>query len=134
MIIPERIIEMLSSIGMKDLGMSLLKEYNVAAWACMANYTGWGPGPVKEAIEEMARNNYVNIGDLAKFKGMPDSPIMVISDIKLAPQPTNNAYSQPFVGSFYHTMITVTYWNKSRQEINTFSGRIECFDIINPKK
>lgn len=136
--IPERIIDMLSGgQEMRGLGLTLLREYSPAAWACLCNYTGWGNGPVGEVLEEMHKNKYTNIGDIVRYRGMPESPNMVITNIVLRPTPPSGSTYSPnprtFSESFYHTDVTVRYWNKSKQELNSVTDRLECFEIVNLK-
>lgn len=82
-----------------------------------------------EAISTIDKNladTGMGIGSIVTYRGLPNSPEMVISKIEI------DRFNSSISKSLYVT-IECKYFNKSRQEFNSVRDRIECFQLVNNK-
>lgn len=113
----------------KILGYRLLQEEEPAVWAALLCYTGIGD-ITAELLELLhSKDSLLNIGHIIKYKGMPNCPCMVVTEIQVLTSNTGVPASRK-----YYTQVTGKYFNKSNQSFIAIKDRLECFEIVNIKK
>lgn len=126
--IKEKVLLLINSDNeSKVLGYKLLREEEPAIWAALLSYTGIDTVTDTLINEIFTNNPIINIGHVVKYKGMANCPEMVVTDIFVQTKTTTQI-------SKYTTLVTGKYFNKSNQSFTTIKDRMECFEIIKPKK
>lgn len=117
---------------MRALGMVICQQEDPAVWCALLNYTGIAEGmsiPVLNHIE--SQGDILNIGHQVRYRGILDSPIMIVTDVAIKVQQMGNSTVKNYT---YHTDITAKYWNKSTCAFIKAQDRLECFELVNIKK
>ena len=112
----------------KALGYSILREDNPGVWAAMMSYTGMGNHTLSIIDDLRLQDHIINIGTLIRYRGMDNSPVMVVTEVSVEDSRTGSLSSKR-----YNTMLHAKYFNKSTQCFCAIVEKIQCFDIIKPK-
>lgn len=120
----DKIVKLLASGEASSiaLAMTVLRKVHPAMWTALAGYIGTEP-VTEDLIKQLSRQGMVNIGHKVKYRGLDESPVMVITAMQI-----QNAKSS--VGDRYFTTAECKYFNKSKQEFCTVKDRLECFEVL----
>lgn len=119
----KRITEMIQSSDpeMFKLGMATLQRFYPAVWSGLVNLSGIGE-VTDDVLHTIASFPEVQIGGNVRYRGLPGSPVMVVvsSEVK-----KHNSAKVPT----YCVYITGKWFNKSKQEFQTTTDRVEAFEV-----
>lgn len=120
----DKIVKLLASgeASSISLAMTILRKVHPAMWTALSGYIGTEP-VTEDLIKQLSRQGMVNIGHKVKYRGLDESPVMVITAMQI-----QNAKST--MGERYYTTAECKYFNKSKQEFCTIKDRLECFDVL----
>lgn len=128
--ISEKIKEMLASNDSEiyQLGMTYLRQNEPSIWAALLSYTGIAP-VTGELLGLLSRMSIIHMGYNVRYRGLDDSPTIVVTEVNLAPQTSKDKSAIN-----YKTMVSGKYFCTKTNTFVHVQDRFECFEIIDKKK
>src|SRR5688572_16832809 len=111
---------------LKNLMMEVVKDQYPLLWAALQGYTY--NTLTNDVMTHLEKSDFVSIGWLAKYKGLENIPLMVVTQVNI-----RDANRLSAAGAIMATFLTCKYYNKSTQNFVEITDRVECFEFLNKK-